>query len=136
MLSRKKARENAFILIFEKSFNNSTLEEILETAKQVRDFETDEFSEKLFFGVYENIDLIDNLIRENLKGWKLERISKIALSLIRMAIYEIIKMPDVPVSVSINEAVVLCKNYATDEDAAYLNGILGSVARSIEKEEE
>ena len=136
MLSRKKARENAFILIFEKSFNNSTLEEILETAKQVRDFETDEFSEKLFFGVYENIDLIDSLIRENLKGWKLERISKIALSLIRMAIYEIIKMPDVPVSVSINEAVVLCKNYATDEDAAYLNGILGSVARSVEKEEE
>ncbi len=136
MLSRKKARENAFILIFEKSFNNSTLEEILETAKQVRDFETDEFSEKLFFGVYENIDLIDNHIRENLKGWKLERISKIALSLIRMAIYEMINMPDVPVSVSINEAVVLCKNYATDEDAAYLNGILGSVARTIKKEEE
>lgn len=136
MLSRKQARENAFVLIFEKSFNDLSFEELLETAKDVRDFETDEYIEKVLKGVYDNLENIDKLISENTKGWKIERISRVVLSLLRLAVYEIFNMSDIPSSVSVNEAVVLCKKYATEEDASYLNGILGGIIRANVKEEE
>ena len=136
MLTRKDARENAFILIFEKSFNDISPEEILETAKTVRDFETDDYVENVLLGVCENIENIDALIIENAKGWKKERISKVVLSLLRLAIFEMLHIPEIPVSVSVNEAVVLCKKYATEDDASFLNGILGTVARKYAKEEE
>ena len=136
MLSRKQARENTFILIFEKSFNDLSIDELLETAKEVRDFETDEYLEKVLNGVYNNIEDIDKLISDNAKGWKIERISRVVLSLLRLAVYEILNMSDIPSSVSVNEAVVLCKKYATEEDAAYLNGILGGIIRTNSKEEE
>lgn len=135
MLTRKQARENAFILIFEKSFNDTAFDELLDTAKSVREFETDEYVEKVLLGVYDDIENIDSIISENAKGWKIDRISRVVLSLIRLAIYEILNMPEIPVNVSVNEAVVLCKKYATEEDAAYLNGILGTVARKYAKEE-
>ena len=136
MLTRKEARENAFILIFEKTFNDISLEEILETAKSVRDFSTDEYVERVLFGVYENVENLDALISENAKGWKIERISRVVLSLMRLAIFEMLYIPEIPVSVSVNEAVVLCKKYATEDDASFLNGILGTVSRKHAKEEE
>lgn len=135
MLSRKQARENAFILIFEKSFNDLTVEELLETAKSVKEFETDEYIERVLSGVFEKIEKIDEIISNNAKGWKIERLSRVVLSLLRLAVYEITNMHDIPSSVSVNEAVVLCKKYATEEDAAYLNGILGSVIRNANNEE-
>ena len=135
MLSRKQARENAFILIFEKSFNDLTVEELLETAKSVKEFETDEYIERVLSGVFEKIEKIDEIISNNANGWKMERLSRVVLSLLRLAVYEITNMHDIPSSVSVNEAVVLCKKYATEEDAAYLNGILGSVIRNANNEE-
>lgn len=136
MLTRKEARENAFILIFEKTFNDISLEEILETAQSVRDFETDEYVEKVLFGVYQNVEKIDSLISENARGWKIERISRVVLSLMRLAIFEMLYIPEIPVNVSANEAIVLCKKYATEDDASFLNGILGTVSRKYAKEEE
>ena len=73
---------------------------------------------------------IDSVISSNLKNWKLERISKVALAVLRLAIYEMSFVDEVPVSVSINEAVELCKKFAIKEDAAFVNGILGTVAKS------
>lgn len=135
MLSRKNARENLFILVFEKSFNNDTAAEILDTAISVRDFEVDEYIKSAFLGINDNLNEIDNIITENIKGWKKERISKVALALLRLAVYEITSIPDIPASVSVNEAVVLCKKYATQEDASFINGILGAVVKKYNKGE-
>lgn len=128
-MTRKMAREEAFILIFEKAFNSDSVEEILKLAKEVRDLEEDEYLVNAFTGVYANIDEIDGIISSKALGWKIERISKTALSVLRLAIYEIIHLDDIPVSVSINEAVELCKKYATKEDSAFVNGILSSIAK-------
>lgn len=136
MLTRKVARENLFILIFERTFNNDSLDEIIETAVSVRDFEVDDYVKTAFFGVYENIEKIDAIISENARGWKKERISRVVLSLLRLAVFEILEMPDIPASVSVNEAVVLCKKYASEDDAAFLNGILGTVVKQCDKGEE
>lgn len=130
-MTRKQAREEAFILIFEKLFSDSTTEEILELASEVRNLEPDEYIRKVFSGVYENSEEIDNIISDTAKGWKITRISKTALSVLRLSIFEIKFYDEIPVSVSINEAVELCKKYATQEDASFVNGILSTVAKSI-----
>ncbi|MBR2489681.1 MAG: transcription antitermination factor NusB [Clostridia bacterium] len=130
-MTRKMAREEAFILIFEKAFNDSELDEILSVACEVRDLEPDEYIKKVFYGVFENIEEIDSVISENAVGWKISRISKTALSVLRLAIFEIKYYDEIPASVSVNEAVELCKKYATKEDASFVNGILSTVIKKL-----
>ena len=128
-MTRKQAREEAFILIFEKEFNDDSLEDILSLAEEVREIEADEYVKKVFFGTFENIEAIDDLISQNAIGWSKKRITKTALAILRLAIYENKYFDQIPVSVSINEAVELAKKYATKEDASFINGILSTVAK-------
>ena len=130
-MTRRQAREEAFILIFEKVFNSDTVEDILELATEVRDFTPDDYIKTVFEGVYEKLDELDEVISNNSIGWNINRISKTALCVLRLAIYEIKFMDSIPVAVSINEAVELCKKYATNEDASFVNGILSTVAKSL-----
>ncbi len=131
-MNRKAARENAFILVFEKYFRDETVDCIIKDAIEARDFEYNDYVEQVFCGVFENIESIDNTITENLRGWKINRLSKVSLALMRVAIYEMHFIDEVPISVSINEAVELAKKYSTKDDASYINGVLGSIAKSIE----
>lgn len=134
VMTRKQAREEAFILIFEKEFNDDTLEDILSLAEEVRDLKPDEYIKNVFFGVFENLEKIDEIISQNAVGWSIKRITKTALAILRLAIYEIKFYSEIPVSVSINEAVELAKKYATKEDASFINGILSTVAKQNEDE--
>lgn len=131
-MTRKEAREEAFILIFEKEFSSDSPQEILEIAEQVRDIKSDDYIKSVFFGVYENVDLIDETISSNAIGWSIARISKTALAVLRLALFEMKFMDDIPVSVSINEAVELAKKYATKDDASFINGILATVSKQGE----
>ena len=88
-----------------------------------------EFVKTLAFRAWENLESIDAVIEKYAKGWKLSRISKVALAVLRMAICEMLYFEDIPVGVSINEAVELCKKYAAKEDASFVNGLLGSVSK-------
>lgn len=134
-MTRTEEREQAFILIFEKSFNMDTsTEDILAYAKEARLLEPTVFSESLFKQVYEQLESIDAVIEQYAIGWKKERISKVALSLLRLALCEILYVDSVPCGVSVNEAVELAKKYATGEDAAFINGILGAFIRSRESD--
>ncbi len=128
-MTRREAREEAFILIFEKQFNSADVSEILEIAAEVRDLKPDEYIRTVFNGVYDNLETIDGIISDNAIGWKIGRIAKVSLCILRLAVFEIKYMEDIPVSVSINEAVELAKKYATKEDASFINGILSSVEK-------
>ena len=128
-MTRKEAREEAFILIFEKQFNPDSLEEIIELAGEVRDLTPDDYIKSVFFGAFEHIEEIDNIISTNARGWQIGRISKTALAVLRLALFEILYFEEIPLSVSINEAVELCKKYATKDDSAFVNGILSTVAK-------
>lgn len=128
-MTRKQAREEAFILIFEKEFNDDALQDILTLAEEVRDIKADDYVKNVFFGVFENIQTIDEKISQNAVGWSINRITKTALAILRLAIYEIEFYDEIPVSVSINEAVELAKKYATKEDASFINGILSTIAK-------
>ena len=129
-MTRRQAREEAFILIFEKAFNDYTVENILEVATETRDLTPNEYIKTVFAGVYEKLSEIDDIISQSSIGWSIKRISKTALCVLRLAIFEIKFMDGIPVAVSIYEAVELCKKYATADDASFVNGILSTVAKN------
>ncbi|MBO4733435.1 MAG: transcription antitermination factor NusB [Clostridia bacterium] len=134
-MTRKQAREEAFILIFEKQFSADSLQDILEIAVEVRDIVPDEYIKTVFFGAYDSVEEIDGIISDNAIGWSIKRISKTALAILRLAIFEMKYMEDIPVSVSINEAVELSKKYATKDDASFVNGILSTVSKQLKTNE-
>ena len=131
-MTRREAREQAFILVFEKSFNEqSDMDELISLAREFGVIGEDEFLEALVAKACEMQAEIDEHISANAKGWKLNRISKVSLAIMRLALAEILYFDDIPSGVSINEAVELAKKYATDEDASFVNGLLGTVARAV-----
>lgn len=130
-MTRREARELAVILLFERSFSDSLMEDILETAAEARDTEPDEFARDLASGADRYIVQIDRMIAEHSQNWSKERISRISMAIMRVAVYEMLYKEDIPVSVSINEAVELAKKYGGDEDPSFINGVLGGIARSI-----
>ena len=131
-MTRKEARNQAFVLIFEKEINNESVESILDAARECRDFLEDEdgYTVKAFIGVFENIEEIDEKISKHLSGWTISRISKVSLAVLRLAVYEIFFMEEIPEAVSIDEAVELCKTYSTVDDSSFVNGVLGSIVRA------
>ncbi len=130
-MTRREAREQAFILLFEKSFNpQADIADIFMLANELRMLEDDEFVKELVTKACEMQAEIDEHITENARGWKLNRISRVPLAIIRLGLAEILYFDDIPDGVSINEAVELAKKYATPEDASFVNGLLGTVARN------
>lgn len=131
-MTRRQAREQAFTLIFEKSFHPEiTVEEIISAAVEARYLQTDEFAVLLAKTVDEKQPEIDSMIEQNAIGWRKDRISRVSLSLLRLALCEMLYIENVPTSVSINEAVELAKIYASQEDASFINGVLGTVSRQL-----
>ena len=129
-MTRKEERELAFTLIFEKIFNEELdINEIVNNAVEARLIEENTFAFSLAQLTYENISEIDSIINENAVGWKVVRLPKVSLAILRLALCEILYVPSIPNGVSINEAVELAKKFATQEDASFINGILGKFVR-------
>ena len=131
-MKRHESREQAFLLIFESNFKNETIEQIIENAQISRSIKISSFARKVFNGVCEHKESIDKVIEDNTIGWKKNRISKVALSVMRLAVYEMLYEDDIPKSVSINEAVELTKKYSTKDEASFINGVLGAAAKKME----
>ncbi len=90
-----------------------------------------EYLNKTLIDVINNLENIDKKIIENAKGWKINRIAKVDLAILRVALGEILYNPLIPESVSINEAVEISKKYSIDESHKFINGILGSIYRGL-----
>ena len=127
-MSRTEQREQAFCLVFQNLFNNEETVSIYEenVAK------VGKYAKALFEGVVSKTDELDEIINTYSKGWKTNRLPKVNLAILRLAVYEIKYVEDVPQSVAINEAVELAKKYSGEDDYSFINGILGSVARGEE----
>ena len=131
-MNRYQQREQAFALIFQSLFADNEPDEIIASLNET-DTEIGDYSKEVFFGVCEKKDELDSIISEYSTGWKLSRISKVNIAILRLAFYEILYVEDVPDSVAVNEAVELAKKYATKEDASFINGILGAYLRGRDK---
>lgn len=130
-MNRIQQREQAFFLIFQSQFKlgieeeDNSIELYSENVEQVG-----EYAIELYHGVSEHQNELDEIISSFSKSWKINRIPKVNISILRLAIYEMKYVDDVPDSVAINEAVELCKKYSSKEDSSFVNGILGSYSRS------
>ncbi|MEG1887175.1 MAG: transcription antitermination factor NusB [Oscillospiraceae bacterium] len=131
-MTRTQAREQAFIILFEKSFNLEVpIEEIFENAVDARDLMNDDYIMTVVNSTFDNLQKIDDSISENLSKWTIDRISRVSLAILRLSVCEMQYIDDVPNSVSINEAVELAKKYSTSEEASYINGVLGTISRKL-----
>ena len=128
-MTRREEREQAFVLIFEKMFTEDTLQEIIDKASEARDIEVGEDALKAATKVIENSEEIDSQFENYLKRWNKNRISKVSLAILRLAIYELVNEKEIPDAAVINEAVDLTKKFSTKEDSAFVNGVLGSFVR-------
>ncbi|MFL0251563.1 transcription antitermination factor NusB [Clostridium neuense] len=133
-MNRRKSREIAMKLLFEISFNKNNCEETIENFKEENDCKDVDFEyiTRIIDGVISNKEAIDKKIEENSSKWKIERISKTNLSILRLAIYEILYENDIPDKVSVNEAVELAKSYSEEKSWSFVNGVLGSFINKIE----
>lgn len=135
-MNRTLAREVAMKILFARSLGGEdTWEEVLEQS-QVRDELSDEdktFLENEVFGVERHREELDGLIDGYAKGWNLNRLAKVDLTLLRMGLFELLYLPEVPVGAAINEAVELSKRYGEDKSYSFINGILGTAAKELRK---
>lgn len=133
-MKRRQARKQAFIFIFESEFGSNSVQDIIEMAETYRGEEVDNFARDILVGIKDKEDIIEKHIENNLLGWKIGRISTVAKSILKMAIYEIMYMKEIPENISINEAVELAKIYGEKEEYKYINGVLGSFVRKLKEE--
>ncbi len=128
-MKRFKARERAFILVFESLFSDTDMNSLIELAENVEDVNLNGYSKSLAIGVVSKRAEIDEKIKLFLRKWKIDRIASVSLAILEIAFYEILYVDDVDSPVAINEAVELAKKYAGDDEPAFINGVLGNFIR-------
>lgn len=131
-MNRHRARENAFLLVFESLFLDSEVDELISIADEAEEIHVNGYAKKIISGVLKNRNELDEKITPFLKNWKINRISSVLRAILEISVYEILYVEDVDPPVSINEAVEFAKKYFADDGPAFINGILGSFVRSIE----
>lgn len=134
-MNRSAIRELAFKLIYSMEIQKEDIAEQINLyieSNEIEDKKAIEYINDVIFGINKNLKEISNLIEKNLKSdWKLDRISKIDLSLLKLAIYEI-KFKEIPYKVAINEAIELAKKYGEDSSKNFVNGILASIVKELD----
>ena len=139
-MSRRELREQIFKFIFRIEFNER--EEMAEQEQFFfEEYELDITQEDIEHisqksnSIIEKLDEIDELINKHAKGWTTQRMGKVDLTILRLAVYEIEFDSDVPTGVAINEAVELAKKYGQEESSGFINGVLAKVIESKDKDE-
>lgn len=146
-MTRANAREIAVHFIFELSFSQESAQSLLEEFLTPDAFERlgeeeplyarfpnakqKAYIEELVTGVYQHAQELDGHIERFAQGWRFSRIDRVAVAIMRACMYEVLYMPDIPNSASINEAVEIAKGYEPTEACAFINGILGTFVREV-----
>lgn len=134
-MTRRKLREVIFKKLYETeitgdapvpegSFYGDTFGEGVEADENESEYITNKTN-----AVLDKKEEIDSCIEQTSSGWKVSRMSRVDLSILRLAVYEMLYDEDIPVGVAVNEAVELAKEYGTDDSSAFINGILGNISR-------
>lgn len=135
--SRRAARELALNVLYQVDVAKLPAEEALSTAIENARLEAAaaEFAVDLVNGTLRNLQSLDATIERLLVGWETHRQPAVDRNILRMAIYEMLQLDHIPLSVSINEAVDLAKKFSTEESGRFVNGVLGTLARELKTEE-
>lgn len=131
-MGRKYARESTMKLLYQMEINSDFSEKLINNFFENNDFNKEEraYIEDAANTILDNLELIDSYIEQNIQGWGIHRLARIDLSTLRIAIYEMLYRDDIPIEVSINEAIEIAKKYSTVESAKFINGVLGGFVKS------
>ncbi|WP_414652936.1 transcription antitermination factor NusB [Humidesulfovibrio sp.] len=140
--TRRQGRTLAFQVLFGIAFDphfkidQASLRRTFADNPAVMDNESEEavsFASQLFMGICEHLDDIDKVIGKHSDHWKIGRIGKVELAILRLALFEILHRQDIPLKVAINEAIELAKAFGDENSRAFVNGILDAVARAVDQ---
>jgi len=131
-MGRRASREAVMKLLYQFEIQKNDRNEQIDMALEEESLTDNDKSyiRSIVDGVNEKLTLIDNIIEKKAMGWKITRLSKIDLSILRIGIYEILYCEDIPFSVSVNEAVELAKTYSNADAGAFVNGLLAKVSKA------
>jgi len=134
-MNRSNAREYLMQMLYQMEIQNDYSEDAKNDflISQIEDDSQNGFINSIYQAFAENKENIDKLIEDNSKGWKITRLAKVDLAVLRLSITEFIYLPEdikTPVGVAINEAVKLAKKFGSDDSAKFINGILGQISRA------
>ncbi len=132
-MSRKRARIGAMQALFAMDVNDDFSTDKLDLFMDNHEFQGDEvdYIKRTVPDILDKLDLVDETIEKNLKGWTMARLAKVDRQILRIAVYEFLYKDDIPEEVSINEAVEIARLYSSDEAPKFINGILGTIYRSF-----
>lgn len=131
-MNRTEAREAVFELLFETEFRaEEAVEDIFNGSTENREIKVNDYIRTAYFGVIEHLAEIDELITRHARGWKVARIAPVTRSILRLAVFEMLYCSDIPETVSINEAIELCKKFDDEKARAFLNGVLNGAKDEI-----
>jgi len=134
-MSRHIAREVAFKIVFELAFQDEDSEALFERFFECQSEKLDlseedkKYAQEVVAGIKENLPTIDDKIKSKLKDWNFDRISKVDIAILRLAIYEICYRKDIPEKVSVNEAVEISKVFGEDSSSSFINGVLAEILK-------
>lgn len=134
--SRRTSRELALSALYQIDLTGISPEDALEEVSDRERYsdETLAFAADLVVGATGNESRIDAVIRKYARGWSLDRMAHIDRNILRLSLFELLFLPDIPPSVSVDEAVELAKKYSTAESGRFVNGVLGNVIRNLDEE--
>ncbi|MDE6004473.1 MAG: transcription antitermination factor NusB [Oscillospiraceae bacterium] len=133
-MKKHQCRENAFLILFEASFRDDSLGELFALANEIDEIEVNSQVEEFVNSIISKTQDLDEIIAVYSPKRALSRIARINLILLRMAIYELKYCSETPVNVVVSEAIRLSELYASSEDTAFINGILGNYTRKTQGE--
>ena len=138
-MSRRKARDITFKYVYSTLYGEGEVNDIIESiitadSDEVKNLEAEEkeYFDKVSCGKKKHEKEIDNMILSKLKNWTIERIFKIDLAVLRLAVYEIMYFENMPLKVAVNEAVELAKKYGNDASSNFVNGVLREIIKDKE----
>lgn len=130
-LSRRQGRERAFLLAFSATFDDEDVPGLIAQSRELEENALDAFGEQLILGYYDHREEIDAQIKGRLRGWTMNRISRVSLCALRLALSEMLYGDEKLPGVAINEAVELTKKYGGEDDYQFVNGVLGAISREL-----
>ena len=132
-ITRQEARELLFALLFETEFHEEKApSEIYDLSVENREIPSDKYIKETFFGILAKLDAVDAIIGKYSKGWKADRLSKVSRSVLRIAVYEMLFVEDIPMNVSISQAVELSVKYGEDRAKQFVNGVLSGLFKDVQ----
>ena len=137
MSKRRKSREHTLKILYRRDITKEDINEIIKSYWKENNINSSitDFSEQLAKGTAENLEKIDEYIKKVSEHWTIDRMGVIDRNLLRMAVQELLFMEDIPLNVTIDEAIEIAKKFGTNDSANFVNGVLDKIKNDLEKTE-